>query len=81
MLIRLLFFEKLHFPQVDLSWVRASSEVQTQTNCYMYAILLPVISAPDLTSYGQTEVSVLVVIGGFRSSAFVSFFAFAVCLF
>ena len=47
MLIRLLFFEKLQFPQVDLrilfffffskSRVRASSEVQTQTNCYMYA--------------------------------------------
>ena len=59
MLIRLLFFEKLHFPQVVLrilffllfskSRVRASSEVQTQTNCYMYAILLPVISATDLT--------------------------------
>ena len=53
MMIRLLLFEKLHFPQVDLrilffllfllSRVRASSEVQTQTNCYMYAILLPVI--------------------------------------
>ena len=61
MLIRLMFFEKLHFPQVDLrilfflffsskGRVRASSEVQTQTNCYMYAILLPVISATDLTS-------------------------------
>ena len=56
MLIRSLFFEKLHFPQVDLriffskGRVRASSEVQTQTNCYMYAILLPVIRATDLTS-------------------------------
>ena len=29
---------------------------------------------------GQTEVSVCAVIGGFRSSAFVSFFAFADCL-
>ena len=29
----------------------------------------------------QTEVSVCAVVGGFRSSAFVSFFAFAVCLF
>ena len=29
---------------------RASSEVQTPTNCYMYAIL-PVISATDLTSW------------------------------
>ena len=58
MLIRLLFFEKLHFPQVDLrilffllfllGRVRASSEVQTQTNCYMYASLLPVVSATDL---------------------------------
>ena len=32
------------------SRVRESSEVQTQTNCYMYAIFLPVISATDLTS-------------------------------
>ena len=59
MLIRLLFSEKLHFPQVDLrilffplffseSRVLASSEVQTQTNCYMYVSLLPVISATDL---------------------------------
>ena len=58
MLIRLLFFEKVQFPQVDLrilfffffskSRVRASSEVQTQTNCYMYASLLPIISATDL---------------------------------
>ena len=31
-----------------MSQVRASSEVQTQTNCYMYAILLPVVSATDL---------------------------------
>ena len=30
---------------------------------------------------GQTEISVCAVIGGFRSSAFVSCFAFAVCLF
>ena len=54
------FYEKLQFPQVDLrilfffffskSRVRVSSEFQTQTNCYMYAILLPVISATDLTS-------------------------------
>ena len=60
MLIQLLFFEKVHFPQVDLrilflllfskSQVQVSSEVQTQTNCYMYAILLPVISATDLNS-------------------------------
>ena len=32
------------------SQVLASSEVQTQMNFYMYAILLPVISATDLTS-------------------------------
>ena len=32
------------------SQVLASSEVQTQINFYMYAILLPVISATDLTS-------------------------------
>ena len=32
------------------SRVRASSEIQTQTNCYMYAIQLPVISATDMTS-------------------------------
>ena len=30
------------------SRVLASSEVQTQTNCYMYASLLPIISATDL---------------------------------
>ena len=63
---------------------RASSEVQTQTNCYVYGILPPVITATDLTSQkhdGQTEVSACEVIGGFRSSAFVSFFAFAVCPF
>ena len=54
MLIQLLFFEKVHFPQVDLRilflLLQVSSEVQTQTNCYMYAILLPVISATDLNS-------------------------------
>ena len=62
MLIRLQFFQKLQFPKVDfrilvllpfffflsMSRVRVISEVQTQTNCYMYAILLPVISATDL---------------------------------
>ena len=32
------------------SRVQASSEVQTKRNCCMYAILLPVISAADLTS-------------------------------
>ena len=64
MLIRLLFFEKLHFPHwVDLrilffllfllSRVRASSEVQTQTNCYMYAILLPVIRVTRWSNCGQ----------------------------
>ena len=55
MLIRLLFFEKLH-----KSRMRTSSEVQTQTNCYIVH---------------------RAVIGGFRSPAFVSLFAFAVCLF
>ena len=59
MLIQVLFFEKVHFPQVNLRilfllfskrQVQVSSEVQTQTNCYMYAILLPVISATDLNS-------------------------------
>ena len=63
MLIRFCVFEKLHFPQVHLrilffllfskSRVQASSEVQTQTNCYMYVILrpdVPVISVTDLTS-------------------------------
>ena len=64
MLIRSRFFEKLHFPQVDLrilflllfffkSRVRASSEVQTQTNCYMYAILLPVIRVTRWSNCGQ----------------------------
>ena len=52
MLIRLLFFEKLHFFSsfFSKSRVRASSEFQTQTNCYMYVILFPVITATDLTS-------------------------------
>ena len=59
MLIRLLFFEKLHFLQVDLRIlffprVLASSEVQTQTNCYMYASLLPIISATR-TDLGLTS--------------------------
>ena len=38
---------------------------------------------PDLFKKhdGHTEVSVCAVIGGFRSSAFVSFFTFGVCLF
>ena len=51
MLIRLLFFEKLQifFFFFSKSRVRMSSEVQTQTNCYIYAVLLPVISATDLT--------------------------------
>ena len=58
------------------SGVRASSEVQTQTNCYMYVILLPIISATNLAwplrkHDGQTEVSVCAVISGFWSSAFV----------
>ena len=66
------------------SRVRVCSEVQTQTNCYMYAILLPIIveqTWPLRKHDGQTEVSLCAVIGGFRSLAFVSFFAFAVCLF
>ena len=41
----------------------------------MYAILLTVINATDLTSSKTRKHD------GFRSSAFVSFFAFAVCLF
>ena len=53
-------YQKTLFPQVNLrilffllfckSQVQASSEVQTQTDCLMYAILLPVISITDLTS-------------------------------
>ena len=35
------------------SRVRASSEVQTQTNCYMYAILLPVIRVTRWSNCGQ----------------------------
>ena len=35
------------------SVVRASSEVQTQTNCYMYAILLPVIRVTRWSNCGQ----------------------------
>ena len=50
----------------------------------MYAILLPgVISATDLTSYKTRQsnlVSVCAVIRGFRPPAYVSVFAFAVCL-
>ena len=60
LLIQLLFFEKVNFPQVDLrilflflfskSRVQVRSQVQTQTNCYMYPILLPVVSVTDLNS-------------------------------
>ena len=38
------------------SQVQATSEVPTQTNCYMYVILLLVISTTDLTSSKNTMV-------------------------
>ena len=95
MLIHSLFCEKLQFPQVDLRtlffpllfWESSAGKFWSSNPNKLLHVRHFAASnqcnRPDLLKKhdGHTEVSVCAAIGGFRFSAFVSFFTFAVCLF